>query len=67
MFREPGSTLTPEEKKIRFEKDNSHWLINCFENTIKCLSEDIAISKCYDDLKMAKKILAKLKERALVS
>lgn len=45
---------------MTYEQDEVRWLIKYLQDEIKLLSEDIAISKRYDDLEMANRILGKL-------
>ena len=45
---------------MTYEQDELRWLIKHPQNEIKLLSEDIVISKRYDDLEMANRILRKL-------
>jgi len=41
-------------RTITYEQDEVRRLIKYYYNEIELLSEDIVISKCYDDLEMAK-------------
>ena len=45
---------------MTFEQDEMRWLIRHLQRELKLLSEDIYISKRYDDVEMANRILRKL-------
>ncbi len=53
--------MTKGGEKMTFEQGEVEWLIKHLQDMIRLLSEDISISRRYDDLETAKRILTRLK------